>query len=175
VVLLTSATQRGKLTEAERSSIWKPTSLIRRVACYPFLRKKCSRWCQKVPISSRLEGRWYELRPRKAGGAAFRGCYETHGLPSLKLIIWREPDLSALIYSDPPPPSRKRFANGHFLVSKCLIFIENLPKCYRHKPTLTRVACSCPLKADTVESRPRSLGILRCWETESICLGLKFT
>jgi hypothetical protein len=32
VVSHTSATQQDKLTEAERSSIWKPTSLIRGVA-----------------------------------------------------------------------------------------------------------------------------------------------
>ena len=72
VVSRTSATQQDKLTEAERSSIWKPTSLIRGVAfATPLFAKKCPRWCQKVPLSSRLEGRWYELRPRKAGGGAF--------------------------------------------------------------------------------------------------------
>jgi hypothetical protein len=63
---------RTNSQKAERSSIWKPTSLIRGVAfATPTLREKRSRWCQKVPLSSRLEGRWYEFRPRKAGGGAF--------------------------------------------------------------------------------------------------------
>ena len=50
----------------------------------PLFAKKCLQWCQKVPLSSRLEGRWYELRPRKAGGGAFPSPLPSHGETNLK-------------------------------------------------------------------------------------------
>ena len=54
-------------------------------ACDPFSsQKNNAQWCQKVPLSSRLEGRWYELRPRKAGGGAFPSPLPSHGETNLK-------------------------------------------------------------------------------------------
>src|SRR3984885_12394670 len=53
VVSHTSATQQNKGTGAERSSVWKPTSLIRGVAlAAPSLRKKCAVVSKSAPLSS---------------------------------------------------------------------------------------------------------------------------
>jgi hypothetical protein len=50
VVSRTSATQENKRTGAERSSVWKPTSLIRGVAVgAPSLRKKARNGVKKCP------------------------------------------------------------------------------------------------------------------------------
>jgi site-specific recombinase XerC len=67
-------------TRQDEANLSNPRGCV----CNPTLRKKRSRWCQKVPLSSRLESRWYELRPRKAGGGAFPSPLPSHGETNLK-------------------------------------------------------------------------------------------
>ena len=77
----TGQTHRGRKILHLEATLSNPRGCV----CNPTLRKKkAPRWCQKVPLSSRLESRWYELRPRKAGGGAFPSPLPSHGETNLK-------------------------------------------------------------------------------------------
>src|ERR1700682_3813667 len=76
----TGQTHRGRKILHLEANLSNPRGCV----CNSSLRKKMSRWCPKVSLSSRLEGRWYELRPCKAGGGAFPSPLPSHGETNLK-------------------------------------------------------------------------------------------
>jgi hypothetical protein len=103
-----TATQQNKRTGAEKSSVWKPTSLIRGVAlAAPSLRRKSAQWCQKVLLSARLDVRCRDSPTQRRAAGPFRGRYETQ--------FWRWWKAANALADDVLALARTSFSSIHLL------------------------------------------------------------
>ena len=68
---------KPQLPKQDEPPIQIRASESRGCVCSHFSLQKSAQWCQKVPLSSRLEGRCQDSPTQRRAAGHSRGCYET--------------------------------------------------------------------------------------------------